>query len=208
MQPFQIFPFFVLNLQEMPSKPIQTGDHSHFLISQCKSGGNKAFKELYLRFAKTMLNICMRIVNNESEAEDILQESFLKAFQNISQFENEASFGSWLKRVVINHSIDTIRKKKNITFVSLDHTLEHPENDESGETGEEVFYEIGSVRDCIQELPDGYRIVITLYLFEEYSHKEIAALLNISEGTSKSQYNRAKKKLVKLIKEKVTIHEP
>jgi len=82
------------------------------LISRCKNGDNSAFKEIYQLFSKAMFNISMRIVNRIDEAEDILQESFLKAFQNIKSFENEAAFGSWLKRVVVNNSIDFIRKQK------------------------------------------------------------------------------------------------
>lgn len=171
-------------------------------VSLCKKGDTKAYKVLYDLYAKAMLNISARIVGNLAGAEDVLQESFLKAFQNIQKFENEAAFGSWLKRVVINSSIDVIRKRKE-SFISLD-KIDLVENEAEEE---EMAYDIATVKDCMLQLPDGYRVVLTLYLFENYSHKDIAVALKISEGTSKSQYNRAKKKLIQSIQNKKTIHE-
>ncbi|HEY0030511.1 MAG TPA: RNA polymerase sigma factor [Bacteroidia bacterium] len=167
------------------------------LLARCKKGDNKAYKELYHLYAKAMLNISIRIVNNLEKAEDVLQESFLKVFQNIEKFEQEAAFAGWLKRVVINSSIDLVRKEKH-NFISLDNTDYIEPNEEEEE---EIVYDVGQVKKCIQLLPDGYRVVLTLYLFEDYSHREIASTLNITEGTSKSQYNRAKKKLIELLKE-------
>jgi RNA polymerase sigma-70 factor, ECF subfamily len=171
------------------------------LLSRCKKGENAAYKELYGRYAKAMLNISLRIVNNKDEAEDVLQESFLKAFQNIANFDAEAAFGSWLKRVVINRSIDLVRKQ-NRNFISLDHEDYAEEQEEEEAVDSDMAYDIESLKTCIAELPDGYRLVLTLFLFEKCSHKEIAAMLSISEGTSKSQYNRAKKKLIQRIRQK------
>src|SRR5688572_136063 len=101
----------------MNPKPGYKEDTS--LLLRCKNGENSAFKELYQQYARAMLNISIRIVNDKSEAEDILQECFLKAFQQVKRFDKEAAFGTWLKRVVINRSIDIIRKKKDM-FTSLD----------------------------------------------------------------------------------------
>lgn len=169
------------------------------LLSRCKKGDNVAFKTIYDNYKKAMFNISHRLLNNSDDANDVLQEAFIKAFQNITNFENESAFGSWLKRVVINRSIDVLRKQKeniiSIEKVEIEDEIEEPK---------EIKYDIESVRKCMQELPDGYRIVLTLYLFEDYSHKEISSMLKISEGTSKSQYNRAKKKLIQLIQDKNT----
>ena len=167
------------------------------IINRCKKGDNIAFEEIYNKYKKAMLNLSYRFLNRNEDANDVLQESFIKAFQNISNFENEAAFGSWLKRVVINHSIDILKKKKN-NSISIDQL----EIIEEIEEPNDIKYDIETVKKCIQELPDGYRIVLTLYLFEDYSHKEIANTLNISESTSKSQYNRAKKKIIQLIQDK------
>jgi RNA polymerase sigma factor (sigma-70 family) len=172
------------------------------LLRRCQQGDNAAFKELYGLYSKAMLNISVRIVNNVNEAEDILQESFLKAFQQIKTFDKEAAFAGWLKRVIINRSIDVVRKQKEL-FVSLDKT----DVAEREEEDNEVAYNVQTVKQCINELPDGFRVVLCLYLFEDYGHKEIASMLGISEGTSKSQYNRAKKKLIQLVKQKNVIHE-
>ncbi len=166
-------------------------------MHRCKKGENTAFEEIYNKYKKAMFNISHRLLNSLDDSNDVIQESFIKAFQNISNFENEAAFGSWIKRVVINHSIDILKKKKN-NSISIDQIEIAEEIDEPND----LKYDIEIVKKCIQELPDGYRIVLTLYLFEDYSHKEIANMLKISEGTSKSQYNRAKKKIIQLIQDK------
>ncbi len=172
------------------------------LVNRCKKGDNKAYKELYGLYAKAMFNISLRIVNSTDDANDVLQEAFIKAFQSIQKFDNQAAFGGWLKRVVVNQSIDVIRKKKE-NFISVDQ-VGNLEEDEV--EFEEIVYDVESVRESMLELADGYRIILTLYLFEDYSHKDIASMLNISEGTSKSQYNRAKKKIIQLIQQKTFSH--
>lgn len=182
----------------MENRILDTPAHSS-LLSRVKSGDNKAFQGLYTAFSKAMFNISYRIVNNKDEAEDVLQDSFLKAFQNIQKFENENAFGGWLKRVVINSSIDLVRKRK-LSFISVEEANIAETEDE------EIQYDVESLRACILQLPDNHRIVLSLFLFEDQSHKDIAALLNITEGTSKSHYHRAKKKLVQLIKEKKHEH--
>lgn len=173
------------------------------LLVLCKKGDHKAYENLYNLYVKAMLNISFRIVNDKDEAEDIFQEAFLKSVKNIKNFENETAYASWLKRVIINTSINFVRKKK-IEFL----TMEEAESVEDEEDKiDDLIYDINIIKACISELPDGYRIILTLYLFEDYRHKDIATTLNISEGTSKSQYNRAKKKLIQLIKQKVIRYE-
>ncbi|MFL5763316.1 MAG: RNA polymerase sigma factor [Bacteroidia bacterium] len=164
------------------------------LIAKCKSGDRDAFRQLYDLYSKAMYNISIRIVNNAVETEDILQEVFLKAFQDMSRFENEKAFGGWMKKAVINRSIDQVRRRK-IAFSSIDQEDLIEENDD------DMRCSIEALRLCIQKLPDNYRLVLTLFLFEEQSHREIANALNITEGTSKSLYHRAKLKLLQLLKE-------
>ena len=143
----------------------------------------------------------MRMLNDKDNAEDVLQDSFIAAFKNIHQYNENATFGSWLKRIVINHCIDAVKSAK-VNIISLDN-IEAPEEVQE----EEIAYDIASVKESIQELPDGFRIILTLYLFEDYSHRMIAEKLGISEGTSKSQYSRARKKLAEIIRKKHIIHE-
>lgn len=179
---------------------VVNSDSTNQLIADCKNGVNSAYEKIYSLYSKAMFNISLRITNNREESEDVLQESFLSAFKNIQQFEGRASFGSWLKRIVVNKSIDAVKKRK-VKFISFedeqrDLVLEE-ETDES-----EMEYSVEAVNQAVQLLPDGFRTVITLYLFEDYSHKDIGELLGISENTSKTQYLRAKKKLITLLNKK------
>src|ERR1043165_7979189 len=162
------------------------------LVQRFKQGDEKAFAELYALYAKAMLNVAFRILNNVEEAEEVLQDSFLSVHEHIETFDETYAFGAWLKRIVINRSLNVLKKRK-VVFVPFEDGNSHTE--ETVEEGN-MEYDVDLIRNCIRELPDGYRTIFTLFLFEKYSHKEIAGLLNIAEGTSKSQYNRAKKKLL------------
>jgi RNA polymerase sigma-70 factor (ECF subfamily) len=162
------------------------------LIEQCRIGSRSAQFEIYKLYYKTMFNACHRIVNNVQEAEDIMQEAFLKAFQNIKGYKGDVSFGAWLKKIVINRSIDYLRKKKidfeNIENYSGDLTDDNIEDlweIEDKIKYNEVLKEIGN-------LPEGYKIIVSLYLLEGYDHFEISEILKISPSTSRSQFNRAK----------------
>lgn len=172
------------------------------LIDDCKNGSKSAYEELYKLYVKAMYNVSIRITNDREESEDVLQESFLSAFQNIDRLKERALFGSWLKRIVINKSIDSVKKRKE-KFVSFDDIREKDVAEEEAANDEnEVEYDIESVNKAVQLLPDGFRTVLTLYLFEDYSHKEIADVMGISENTSKTQYLRAKQRLIQLLKRK------
>ena len=140
-----------------------------------------------------MYNLAYRILNNREDAEDILQESFIDCFRNISTFRFESTFGAWLKKIVVNKCINELRRKK-IDLMFLD-TLPPVAETEA----EEDNFDIRAIFRGIESLPDGYRIVITLYLLEGYDHSEISQILGISESTSKSQYSRAKEKLKNII---------
>jgi len=177
-------------------------DANFELIEACKKGSKSAFENVYKLYSQAMFSVSLRVTNNREESEDILQESFLSAFQNIQQYRGEASFGSWLKRIVINKSIDVV-KKRRLKFTSIN-DIDLVEDNTSEEENEND-YSIETINKAVQQLPDGFRTVLTLFLFEDYSHKEIAEMLGISENTSKTQYLRARKKLSGLLTEGVSL---
>ena len=177
-------------------------DTSHSIIDRCNNGDQKAFEELYIMYSKAMYNIALRITNHTEAAQEVLQDAFLKAFENINRFDKKYSFGVWIKRIVINRSLDILKKKKqNLLQLNEDNIPEEVVIEE-----DEIIYDVEVVKKCILNLPDGYRTILSLILFEDYSHKEVSSLLGISEGTSKSQYNRAKKKLIELVKQNSITH--
>ncbi|MFO8234037.1 MAG: sigma-70 family RNA polymerase sigma factor [Bacteroidales bacterium] len=173
------------------------------IIDRCKKGEQKAQFQLYKLYYKAMYNTSYRIINNQMEAEDIMQEAFLKAFDKIHTYSGKVSFGAWLKRIVINHTLDKIKKKK-IDFSSLEN--KHYElQDDSPPTDieeEQTSEKVEDIREAITELPDGFRIVLSLYLLEGYDHEEIGKILNITSSTSRSQYTRAKNKLKEQLEKK------
>ncbi|NLR90635.1 MULTISPECIES: RNA polymerase sigma factor [Flammeovirga] len=162
-------------------------------LERCKQGDRQAQFEIYQQYSKAMFNVAVRIVNSLEEAEDILQEAFLNAFRNIEKFNGSSTFGAWLKRIVVNHSINHL-KKRRLDFVD---TESHPIDQVKDESpvDNELIYNIDKIREAIQLLPNGYRTIFSLYLLEGYDHNEISEILDISVSASKSQYSRAKKKL-------------
>ena len=173
------------------------------LVERCKLGERKAQYELYKHYSKAMFNICMRILNHMGEAEDALQEAFVDAFTNLHQFRQQSTFGAWLKQIVVNKAINHMRSRK-VKWVEIDEfeeTLERSERNEDsfGLDESETTLEVERVRNAVQKLPDGYRVVLSLYLFEGYDHEEIGEVLGISETTSRTQYMRAKRKLTEML---------
>ncbi|WP_113651496.1 RNA polymerase sigma factor [Pedobacter namyangjuensis] len=168
------------------------------LVEECRQGSRKAQFEIYKLYANAMYNVALRIVNDDAEAEDVLQEAFLDAFNRIKDFRQETTFGLWLKQIVINRSINYLRKRK-AEFVSIEEVdvADTPNYDES-----ETHLKVEAIKAAMAELPDGYRVVLTLYLFEGYDHEEIAHILKITENTSRTQYMRAKRKLNSLLETK------
>ncbi|MBA4321530.1 MAG: RNA polymerase [Odoribacter sp.] len=152
---------------------------------------------LYNQYSKAMFNLAYRMTNNREDAEDILQETFIECFRNLGSFRFESTFGAWLKTILINRSINHLKKKK-INLI-LQENL--PENI-AEENEDDITYDTGKIFKGIESLPDGYRVILTLYLLEGYDHKEISQILGISESTSKSQFSRAKEKLRKILKTK------
>lgn len=176
----------------------QTPHIHQVLVERCREGDRRAQFELYQLYAKPMLNVSMRIVNDRYEAEDVLQECFVKAFAGLDNFRGDASFGSWFKRIVVNRSINCVRKKK-LHFDSID---DHQVAVEDEEYVEDDTYTVQDIKDAMAQLPDGYRIIFSLFMFEKMSHRDIADQMGITESTSKSQLNRAKKKLKTLIEQR------
>ena len=176
--------------------------HHDELIERCKNGEASGYKELYQRYAKAMFNTCLRIVNNIAEAEDVLQESFAEAFRNLINFEYRTSFGGWLKQICINRSINQLKKRK-VVWVDIDGTDIHNKSEEAFIDENEIQVKVEAVKRSIMALPDGYRTVLSLYLLEGYDHEEIAEILNVAESTTRTQYMRAKQKLLQLIKESI-----
>jgi RNA polymerase sigma-70 factor (ECF subfamily) len=163
------------------------------LIEDCRKGNKKAQFRLYEQYSKAMYNLAYRILNNREDAEDILQEAFVESFRNLDSFRFESTFGAWLKKIIVNKCLNHIKKKK------IDLTLCETLPTTIYEEEEEVIYETGKIFKSIELLPDGYRIILTLYLLEGYDHSEISQILGISESTSKSQYSRAKEKLKNIL---------
>jgi RNA polymerase sigma factor (sigma-70 family) len=167
------------------------------LIDGCVSGDHKAQFQIYRLYYKAMYNTSLRIVNNESEAEDIMQESFLSAFEKIDSYSGCVSFGAWLKKIVLNRSLDSLKKNSKLIFEDID---KHSDNviDETDELfqEDESIARIEAIREAIRRLPDKSRIILSLYLIEGYDHEEISEILSISCSTSRSQFSRAKQRLI------------
>ena len=162
------------------------------IIDRCLRGERKAYEKLYSLYAKAMYNVALRLVKDRDEAEDVLQEAFISAFSHLASFNGNSSFGAWLKRIVINKAINTLKKRHTDPLPeTLDIADDTQENLDIGEDD----LTVNRVNHALMDLPEGYRTVLTLYLMEGYDHQEIAEILNISVGTSKSQFNRAKKRL-------------
>ncbi len=168
------------------------------LIKACKKGDRKAQFELYKQYSRAMYNTSFRILKDSAEAEDAMQDGFLKAFQNIETYSGTVSFGAWLKKIVVNTSLDALRKRK-VEFEDISElNLKIPE-EETSVDDEELNLKVEKVKEAMLLLPDGYRVVLSLYLLEGYDHDEIAEIMNVSASTSRSQLARARKKLLELL---------
>ena len=168
------------------------------LIKECIDNNPKAQKELYDRFASKMMGVSYRYANSQEEAKDILQDAFIKVFGRIGSFKKEGSLEGWIRRIVVNTALDSIRKRKkdkqNVSLTEAEHLA----------SNKDYIIENLSAEDLLQMLktiPIGYRTVFNLYAIEGYSHKEIADSLGITENTSKSQYSRAKAFLRNLLEQ-------
>lgn len=167
------------------------------LIEQSKAGNSNAQYQLYSLYVDAMFNTAYRLLSSREDAEDILQESFVEAFKKLDSFRFESTFGAWLKRIVVNRSINFLRSKRMV-FVAAE-VSEEAISEESNDVNQPL--QVEKIKKGIAQLPEGYRQIITLYLIEGYDHVEIGEILDISTSTSKSQYHRAKRKLIGIINE-------
>jgi RNA polymerase sigma-70 factor (ECF subfamily) len=170
------------------------------LIDGCRDGDQKAQFQVYKLYYKAMYNTSLRIVNDSMEAEDVMQEAFLSAFEKINTYSGTVSFGAWLKRIVVNRSLDVLGRRKAIFEELNGHDGIRDNSIEDAEYREETETKVEEVKAAIERLPEGYRVILSLYLIEGYDHDEIAEMLNISSSTSRSQLSRAKQKLVSELK--------
>jgi len=160
-------------------------------------GDVRAQYQLYSLYSKAMYNICLRMTGQQEEAEDMLQESFTYAFSKLGSFRFESSFGAWLKRIVVNTCINHLKKRKVDLVYTEQNNDPIPEDDYVDY--QEIKFQVEGVMKAMERLPEGYRVVFSLYLLEGYDHKEISDILGISESTSKSQFLRAKQKIKEIL---------
>ncbi len=170
------------------------------VIEKCKQNDRQAQLKLYNQYCDGMLVVAQRFVKDSMEAEDIVQESFIKAFTKIEQYKAEVTFGAWLKRIVINKSIDVIKSKKQRLIDLEEVHLNVVDTDYENEWLVEDTITVNDVKVAIQQLPEKYKYVVMLYLIEGYDHQEISEILNISEVASRTQLSRGKTKLQSLLK--------
>jgi RNA polymerase sigma-70 factor (ECF subfamily) len=174
------------------------------IIDDCKEGHRDAQQKLYEHFASRMFAVCLRYAKNRADAEDYLQEGFLKVFAKIHQFNHAGSFEGWMRRVIVTTILEDLRKKSKIHFVKEDEILDLTEDNPAEENDTpNTQPSLNEILSWIKKLPDRYQIVFNLYVLEDFSHNEIAKELGISVGTSKSNLSRARQWLQKHIKTQI-----
>jgi RNA polymerase sigma factor (sigma-70 family) len=169
------------------------------IVEKCKQNDRKAQLKLYNQYCDGMFTVAMRFVKDTMEAEDIVQEAFIKAFSKLHQYKAEVTFGAWLKRIVINKSIDLLKSKKQMLELDEVHLKVVDSNYEDEWLVDDAIT-LDEVKKAIYQLPDKYQYVVMLYLIEGYDHQEIAEILNITEVASRTQLSRGKGKLKELLK--------
>ncbi|TDN82365.1 RNA polymerase sigma-70 factor (ECF subfamily) [Salegentibacter sp. 24] len=173
--------------------------HINDLVARCRKNDQRAQMEVYQRYYKAMYNISLRIVCDTAEAEDIMQESFLKAFAKIDSFQGSSTFGAWLKRIVVNLSINAFNKKIKLNEVAYNDELKNEIDDSAGIILDEDSKDekVNKVLKMLSSLKENYRIALTLHLIEGYDYEEIGEILNLSYANSRTMISRAKESLRK-----------
>lgn len=164
------------------------------LINECKNNNRKAQRELYDRFSSNLFASCLKYAPNYQEAQDILQDTFIVIFKKIDQFNDDGSFEGWCRRIAVNIALQRYRKKKVFNLVNEDQIKDHEE-----EIEERDDIDLKSLLSMVQQLPVRYRLVFSMYVLDGYSHKEISSMMEITEGTSKSNLARARQHLKEMI---------
>jgi RNA polymerase sigma-70 factor (ECF subfamily) len=162
------------------------------IVEGCRQNQSKAQMQLYDLYCEAMYRIAQRYIRDDVEAEDVMQDAFIKVFKNIKHFKGEVTIGAWIKRIVINQCIDYLKKKK-IELISLDEREMDVADDWDWSVAEQT--NVQNITAAINKLPEKYKVVLNMYLIEGYDHQEIAQVLNISEVNSRSQLMRGKNKL-------------
>lgn len=180
-------------------KNIQYDIHRE-LILRCQAGDRVAQNEIYKRYAGAMYNICRRMMNDDDEAKDLLQDVFVEAYLKMGTLKELSTFSAWIKRIAVNKCINAIKKKRIFT-VTIDEKIDPAEEQEVIDK-EIIGHEAQHIMKALERISDGCRTVFNLYLFEGYDHKEISQIMSISESASKAQYSKAKQKIRDLLKTK------
>ena len=175
------------------------------ILKGCLENDATAQRELYNKFSPKMLSVCYRFAHNREDAEDMLQEGFIKVFTQIHSFENRGAFEGWIRRIIVHTCINILKKNKKFNE-SVD--IIHATGLQIREETVPSVIQAKQVVECIRMLPIGYRTVLNLYAIEGYSHREIAGMLGIEESTSRSQYTRAKAKLEDILVRKKILQNP
>ena len=170
------------------------------IIQQCKQNNYMAQIEVYNLYKNLLYNSCNRIVKSKEDAEDLVHDAFIKGFKKIHQVSDDMNLAAWFRRIAINLCFDKLRKEKNFFLVDDSKELEAQTDDLEFEDDEEFSIEL--IKECIKELKEKYRVILVLYLIEDYNHREISELLNINESTIRNQYARGKSQLLILLREK------
>ena len=169
------------------------------LIGLCKERNPAALNAVYKKYAKTVYSSIFRIIQHSAEAEDLVQETFITAFQGLDKLKEYNGFGAWLKKIAINKALDSLRKRKILTTSWEDEKIMELQDETS--LDEEAFeFKVSEIKQAIASLPAGYRTIVQLYLFEELSQEEIGNLLGISHVTVRTQYHRARQRILQTIK--------
>lgn len=168
------------------------------LIQKCKDNDYTAQLAVYNAYKNMMFGAAVRILKRKEEAEDVVQDCFIKGFQRIHQLKEDANLGAWLKRIVVNKSLDIVRNNNKIKYSDDPIVIE----DKVEEEHIEPTISVDFVKECINQLKEKYRLVLVLYMIEDYNHREIGELLQIKESTVRNQYKRGKEQLLQLIKSK------
>ena len=173
--------------------------HINDLVARCRKNDQRAQMEVYERYYKAMYNTSLRIVNDTAEAEDIMQEAFLKAFSKIDSFQGTSTFGAWLKRIVVNLSINAFNKKVKLNEVAYNDELKNEMDEGEGIILEEDSknQKVNKVLKTLNSLKENYRVALTLHLIEGYDYEEIGEILNLSYANSRTTISRAKESLRK-----------
>jgi RNA polymerase sigma-70 factor (ECF subfamily) len=175
---------------------------SDIFFSKLQNGEKTAQRQLYESYAKAMYNVCLRITGDTDDAQDALQDAFVKIFRSITSFDKPTLLPAWIKKITVNTAINLLQKKKRQKALKdeLQNDFENESNENNADNFDDQLLKVDAVKKAIQLLPDGYRVVFSLYVLEGYDHTEIAEILDIAVSTSKTQLSRARLKILSILK--------